>query len=271
MQMFFISNLAAGLENSLNDPSFLLEAVKPFNGKAGIEFFLHYHDPLYRAKMERVGQWLGDLPRTVHGPFLGVEATSEKGTPGYDFLFEAYGWALCEAEKLGCNEMVFHTHQRVIEAGEKECAQQACMENLTKLLALGREHGVTLLIENLGIQKKGVSLFDEEEFISLVRAIPHAGCLIDTGHLNVAGWNTAHVLEALSGRICGYHLHNNDGCSDSHRPIGDGTFDYPAFYDLYRRFTPGAHLTLEYGDGPAIRPAVLAADLRQVITGVSGK
>ena len=269
--MFFISNLAAGLESSLNDPSFLLDAVKPFEGKAGIEFFLHYHDEAYRAKMETVSQWLGDLPRTVHGPFLRVEATSEKGTPEYDFLFKAYRWAFEVAEKLGCHEMVFHTHQRVIEAAEKAHAQQVCMENLKDLLAIGREHGVNLLIENLGIQKKGVSLFDEEDFISLVRAFPEAGCLIDTGHLNVAGWNTARVLETLADRIVGYHLHNNDSRADSHHPIGEGTFDYPAFYDLYRRFTPTASLTLEYGDGPAVTPAVLSADLNQVIIGVSGK
>lgn len=269
--MFFISNLAAGLENSLNDPSFLLNAVEPFKGEAGIEFFLHYHDEAYRAKMEKAHEWLGSLPRTVHGPFLRVEATSEKGTPGYDFLFAAYGWAFEIAEKLGCHEMVFHTHQRVIEEGEKARAQQVCMENLNRLVEMGREHGVTLLIENLGIQKKGVSLFDEDDFIRLVNAFPQAQCLIDTGHLNVAGWNAARVLEALSDRIVGYHLHNNDSHADSHQPIGEGTFNYPAFYDLYRRFTPNASLTLEYGDGPAVTPRVLSADLAKVIIGVSGK
>ena len=269
--MFFISNLAAGLENSLNDPSFLLHAVKPFGGKAGIEFFLHYHDEAYRVKMEKAHEWLGDLPRTVHGPFLRVEATSEKGTPGYDFLFDAYRWAFGVAERLGCHEMVFHTHQRVIKADEKAHAQEVCMENFSRLLKIGHEHGVTLLLENLGIQKNGVSLFDENDFIALVNAFPEAGCLIDTGHLNVAGWNTARVLEQLGSRITGYHLHNNDSRSDSHKPIGEGTFDYPAFYQLYRRFTPNASLTLEYGDGPAVTSEVLAADLHQVIIGVSDR
>lgn len=269
--MFFISNLAAGLEKGLNDPSFLLDAIRAFEGKAGIEFFLHYHDEAYREKMERVGLWLGDIPRTVHGPFLYVEATREKGTPEYQFLFDSYRWAFQVAEKLGCHEMVFHTHQRVIEVDEKTHAQQVCMENFSRLLEIGRNHGVTLLLENLGIQKKGISLFDEDDFISLVRTFPQAGCLIDTGHLNVAGWETARVLEVLSDRITGYHLHNNDSNTDSHHPIGDGSFDYPAFYQLYRRFTPGANLTLEYGDGPTITPQLLSADLSQVIIGVSGK
>lgn len=267
--MFYISNLAAGLENSLDHPSFLLDAVKPFAGRAGVEFFLHYHDRAYRARMEEAGNWLGELPRTVHGPFLHVEATSLPGAEGWTYLFEAYRWAFAVAQSLGCGHMVFHTHQRVIQAEDKARAQQACMANLEKLAAIGREYGVTLLIENLGIQKQGVSLFDEDEFISLVRAFPQAGCLIDTGHLNVAGWRTDRVIEALADRICGYHLHNNDGCLDSHRPIGSGTFDFPAFYRLYARLTPQADLTLEYGDGPAVTSGTLAADLEKVIIGVS--
>lgn len=267
--MMYISNLAAGLERSLDDPQFLLDAVLPFEGTVGIEFFLHYHDEAYRAKMENAASWLGDLPRTVHGPFLQVEATSEDGTPEHTFLMKAYQWAFQTAQGLGCHEMVFHTHQRVVEAAEKARAQDACIRNLKRLIAMGGDYGVTLLIENLGIQKQGVSLFDEQDFIRLIGEFPEAGCLIDTGHLNVAGWNTAGVLEALSDRVRGYHLHNNDSHSDSHRPIGEGTFDYPSFYRLYRRFTPDAHLTLEYGDGADITPALLARDANQVIIGVS--
>ena len=267
--MMYISNLAAGLERSLDDPQFLLDAVFPFEGMVGIELFLHYHDEAYRAKIEAAASWLGDLPRTVHGPFLQVEATSEDGTPEYAFLMKAYQWAFQTAQRLGCHEMVFHTHQRLIDETEKMYAQDRCIRNLKRLIVMGMDYDITLLIENLGIQKEGVSLFDEKDFIRLVRSFPEAGCLIDTGHLNVAGWNATDVLEALSDRIYGYHLHNNDSHSDSHRPIGEGTFDYPSFYRLYRRFTPGAHLTLEYGDGSDITPAVLARDAKQVIIGVS--
>ncbi len=267
--MFYISNLAAGLERGLDQPEFLLEAVRPFEGRAGIELFLHYHDEGYRRRAEAAANWLGALPRTVHGPFLHVEASSEKNSVGQEYLFEAYSWAFETAERLGCREMVFHTHQRVIGAEEKRRAQQNVRDNLDALIRMGRGHGVTLLIENLGIQTSGVSLFDEDDFCALIRDFPQAGCLIDTGHLNVAGWDTARVIEALAGRIRAYHLHDNDGRTDSHRPIGEGTFNFPAFYQLYRRFTPDAGLTLEYGDGADIIPRRLAEDLQSVIAGVS--
>lgn len=267
-RMFYISNLAVGLEQGLDDPAFLLKSVGPFEGRAGVELFLHYHDEAYRHRAERALEWLGPIARTVHGPFLHVEGTSEKNSVGQAYLFEAYRWAFQTAEHLGCREMVFHTHQRIVEEREKRRAQQNVRENLDALIDMGREHGVMLLIENLGIQKSGVSLFDEEDFLELVRDFPQTGCLIDTGHLNVAGWNTRRVIKELAGRIRAYHLHNNDGRTDSHRPIGEGSFDFPAFYQLYRRFTPNASLTLEYGDGERITPELLARDLQSVIAGV---
>lgn len=268
--MIYVSNLAAGLEKGLDHPSFLLEAAAPFGGEVGIELFLHYHDEAYRRRAQNAAEWLGGLPRTAHGPFLQVEATAEQGSAEQAYLFEAYGWAFETAQRLECRDMVFHTHQRVVWAQEKERAQHNCMRNLEVLLAMGEKHGVRLLIENLGIQRQGISLFDEEDFCRLAEAFPQAGCLIDTGHLNVAGWNVERVLERLSGRICGYHLHNNDGVADSHRPIDEGTFDYAAFYKLYRRFTPKASLTLEYADGGDVTPPRLSGDVQKVIDGVSG-
>lgn len=266
--MIYVSNLAAGLEKSLDDPSFLLRSVSAFDGLAGIEFFMHAHDAAYRQKMHDVKNWLGDLPRTVHGPFITVEATSEKGTEAYEHFLSSYLWAFEEAERLGCREMVFHTHQRLIMPEEKAGLQIRCEQNLQTLIEKARPYGITILIENLGIQKQGVNLFDEDEFIDLIRRYPQAGCLIDTGHLNVAGWNTEHVLASLGDRILAYHLHNNDGISDSHLPIDCGTFSYPDFYRLYNRYTPNAHLTLEYGDGEAVTPELLSRDVQSVLNGV---
>lgn len=259
--MLYLSNLAAGLENALEDPSFLLDAIAPFQGKVGLELFLHYHDEAYRAQMESIHMWLGDLPRTMHGPFLNVEATSESGSGGQKFLLDAYRWGFEQAQRLGVTEMVFHTNQRVIFPEEKGYAQQRCKENLRQLIEMGCEYGVTLLIENLGIQQQGVALFEEEEFLALIKETPQAECLIDTGHLNVAGWNTEYVLKTLGNRIKGYHLHNNDGERDSHCPVHEGSFDYDSFFKLYKRYTPEASLTLEYADGVSITPSLLTRDL----------
>jgi sugar phosphate isomerase/epimerase len=49
------------------------------------------------------------------------------------------------------------------------------------------------------------------------------GILLDTGHLNVSattlGFDRAEFVERLGPRIRAFHLHDNDGSADLHRPV----------------------------------------------------
>lgn len=261
----YISNLVVGLEKGLDDHSFLLEAIAPFQGKVGIEFFLHDHNPAYIQKTQAIPMWLGDIPRATHGPFIGVEAASYAGTPEHARLLEAYRYGFETAAKLHSAHLVFHTHQKIISQEEKPALMEACRRNIRQLLEIGKAQGVGLLIENLGLQKKGVNLFDQHEFVELLNEFPDAGCLVDTGHIHIAGWNVEGLLSSLGERIVGYHLHNNDGVYDSHKRLRDGTFDHDRFFELYRKYTPSADLTLEYGDHHAVTIPMLQDDVRYVL------
>ena len=260
--MIYTSNLVVGLERGLDDPAFLKRAADETG--TGVELFLHVHDTAYQEKMETAAQWLGNRPRTTHGPFIGVEAASPRGSKEHEHFLAAYRYAFQMARSLNSPHMVFHTHQRVIQAHERDEARQMCMESIQELLDLSARYGVQLLIENLDFQKKGVSLFDEDAFLELLERFPQAGCLIDVGHLHVAGWNAERVLKALGKRVEGFHFHNNDGRDDTHCRITDGTLDYTEVMRLYRRYTPNADITLEYGDNHGITCDDVIEDLRTI-------
>lgn len=260
--MIYTSNLVVGLEKGLDAPEMLQTIADATH--TGVEFFLHTYDPEYVRKTALIPEWLGQRPRTTHGPFIGVEASSPEGSAEHTAMLEAYRYGFDTARALGSHHLVFHTHQRVILPEEKEQAQAWCFHSIEQLLEMSRETGVTLLIENLGIQKKGISLFDEQDFIALVERYPEAGCLIDIGHLHVAGWDMEHVLHTLENRILGYHLHNNNGIDDSHHRLLDGTLDAEKFMELYRRYTPEADLTLEYGDQYGITANDVIDDIRWI-------
>lgn len=260
--MIYTSNLVIGLEKGLDDPAFLKRAADETG--TGVELFLHTHDTAYLRNMEKAAQWLGDRPRTTHGPFIGVEAASPRGSQEHEHFLAAYRYAFQMARTLHSPHMVFHTHQRVIQADERAQAQEMCMDSIRELLDMADQYGVRLLIENLDIQKAGVSLFDEEAFLELLERFPQAGCLIDVGHLHVAGWNTERVLKTLGKRVEGFHFHNNDGRDDTHCRITDGTLDYTVVMRLYRRYTPNADITLEYGDNHGITCDDVIEDLRTI-------
>ena len=108
------------------------------------------------------------------------------------------------------------------------------------------------------------TLEDAVTFLELLERFPQAGCLIDVGHLHVAGWNAERVLKALGKRVEGFHFHNNDGRDDTHCRITDGTLDYMEVMRLYRRYTPKADLTLEYGDQYGITANDVIDDIRWI-------
>jgi len=259
--VIFVSNLFLGLEAGLDEPSRLVECVSPFKTNVGIEIFLHCHDRAYMDKAQKIKDWIGNCPRTTHGPFINIELTSTKGTEEYDRFISGYHWALETANSFYAKEMVVHTNQRIVRNEEKTYLQHICIDNLRMLSNLAARYQVTLLIENLGVQKEGIPLFNQEEFTGLIESIPYVECLIDIGHLNVAKWDIERLLAKLGKRIVAYHLHNNDGQSDSHLRINEGTFNIIRFFDLYHLYTNHSNLTLEYDDHLALHPQQVIDDI----------
>lgn len=261
----FVSNLAAGIEEALDHPQLLLDMVKPFHPKVGIEFFIHTFSPHYMEQISHIKTWIKNLPMAFHGPFCFVEATSPPGTAEYETFIHAYDQAFSLVSRFGPHHMVFHSNECFVRPEQKQELQTQCLSNIDMLIRRAKPYGVTLLLENLALPSKGTPLFDMEEYISLFERFPQADCLIDVGHLNVAGWDMKTVIQSLGSRIKGYHLHDNDGVNDSHLRIGHGSIDYNRFFKLYRTVTPLADLTLEYGD----HNHITVEDIRQDIAFIS--
>lgn len=261
----FVSNLIAGMEHALDHPGLLLDMVKPFNGKVGIEFFVHTYSEEYMERMDQIPRWIGNLPAALHGPFRFTEATSPPDSKEFITLTGAYEQAFRLARQLGCTHVVFHSNECFIHPEDKQRLQSQCLSNIAILIRQARPYGVRLLLENLALPSKGTPLFDTQEYIALFDRFPEADCLIDAGHLAVANWDMEAVISALAPRIKGYHLHNNDGIHDSHERIVNGVIDYEHFFRLYRMYTPSADLTLEYGDDHHITAEDVHRDIAYVL------
>ncbi|MBR5257498.1 MAG: TIM barrel protein, partial [Clostridia bacterium] len=93
-------------------------------------------------------------------------------------------------------------------------------ETMKTLAEMAEKAGVNLLIENVGEPAHQNVLYDQQTFIELFEHLPEsAGALIDIGHAMVNNWDIHAVIDALGPRICGYHIHNNDGTRDQHLPL----------------------------------------------------
>ncbi|MDA8079196.1 MAG: sugar phosphate isomerase/epimerase [Nitrospiraceae bacterium] len=91
--------------------------------------------------------------------------------------------------------------------------------------------------ESLGIRVAIENIFeDEPSNLGLLMermSSPDFGVCFDTGHCNLfSRVPLEEWMEALGQYIVELHLHDNDGTSDQHLPIGDGAFDFPRFFEL---------------------------------------
>lgn len=211
----------------------------------GVELIAFTHDADYWERLTRLLPALA-CPLTFHGPYIGVEASSPKGTDGYGHMIDSYRRVCGLAAKYKVRHIVFHYTQRGVTGEERDRVQDVTRENIRAVLDIGREHGVEIVVENLPLPAEGLALFGNEEYAGLYRQFPDLSGIIDVGHARLTGLDMEKMLAEWGPRIHAYHFHNNDGARDCHNRLDDGVIDYRALAPLYRKYTPKARIVLEY-------------------------
>ena len=72
--------------------------------------------------------------------------------------------------------------------------------------------------------------------------------LLDTGHAHINNWNLTKVIAHLGPRLVGVHLHDNDGLTDQHLPVGVGTIEWQPVFAALKKWASQTRLVLEYAD-----------------------
>lgn len=79
--------------------------------------------------------------------------------------------------------------------------------------------------------------------------LPQLCYTFDVGHANVTTLTPAEFLRQLGPERIGLaHVHDNDGKTDQHRSLADGTTDWSAFIDTYLDLGSQFPLMFELGD-----------------------
>lgn len=229
----------------------------------GVELIAFTHDEDYWERLNRLLPTL-TCPLTFHGPYIGVEAASPRGTADYDHMVDSYRRVCGLAAKYGVRHIVFHYTQKGVTEEERFRAQTVSRENIRTVLDIGREFGVEIVVENLPFPASDQPLFDNEEYAGLYRKFPDLAGIIDVGHARLTGLDMEAMLADWGSRIHAYHFHNNDGVRDCHNRLDDGVIDYRALAALYRKYTPDARIVLEYEPHAWVSEDRLAQDIRLV-------
>lgn len=266
MGNFYISSVY----NNNKDYSLISECVELSRGKVGVEFFAMELTAdkilLFKDMKKQLENVIGSdknavLKSTFHSPMVKAEATAMQNTEDEKNLFENWAKSLDLCKELSAKHIVFHTNNKRISQEERHVAQANSMRNCLVLDKMCKKVGVTLLVETLGLPCSGAPIFTENEFIDFV-VENDLSALVDVGHMNLNGYNYSNVISTLGDKIKAYHVHNNDGTSDSHNVCTDGTFDYNLFAQCYKKYTPDADMVIEYIDVPNLSAEKVLCDIQ---------
>lgn len=164
-----------------------------------------------------------DIELAVHAPFSDLNCAS-LNTRAREEALTQVSEAISIASALGMDMVTLHPgHKSPLGAYFPENLKEVHRESLLKLDAVGREHGVTLALENM--PKMWISLCaNSKEMRECIEGTNLKICF-DVGHANITG--DIEGFFELKDWIINLHLHDNLGDVDRHLVLGEGSIDIP--------------------------------------------
>ena len=243
-----------------------LELLRPLleqDETLGVEIFPEWQLTRYEPVQQCALPWLEGREITLHGPYWDIDPCFAPDEPEFALFLKYWRKTLELAVHLQARYVVYHLYNHHFAAWERDEKYIAALRALEIVRNLAAEYGVRLAIENTETSREaGGNLLTQEEYVKLVKSLPDCAAMIDVGHAACAGWNLPELIGKLADRIEGYHLHNNDGCADTHCRIREGVLDMEQLLHRIRALTPTAALTLEYNPRLGITNEDVWEDIR---------
>ena len=188
------------------------------------------------------------VPFTVHPPAWDVNAAAPvRALRDAAALLNLSAVDFCAA--VGGTQVVFHPGYYDGDSFfSKNRAKDFCYELLGRMAEKCAPLGITVAFEN--IAPPSMALFTQEEYVRALDGIdPCVKYLLDVGHAHFNHWDIPWVIEHAADRLCGFHLHDNNGDGDSHRPIGQGTIPWDDVFAAMRKLGDDVLYVMEYAAG----------------------
>jgi len=135
------------------------------------------------------------------------------------------------ATKVGSDRVTVHPGLQQLPASAASASIDALINNLHKAVDFGAKYGVHICLENF--PKPGASLCANlMTYSQILNEIPNISATLDVGHVNTTNESPVEYLSTLKNVILDMHIHDNNGKTDEHKCLCEGTLD---FYPLVKK------------------------------------
>ncbi|MHA1909502.1 MAG: sugar phosphate isomerase/epimerase family protein [Candidatus Thorarchaeota archaeon] len=168
-----------------------------------------------------------NLSLTTHAPYDDVNLASLK-EPIRRASLEIMKDCVDLSMDVGSSILVLHAgFCPVNQIARHDDAIQRFRASLLELAMYAHDRGVKIGVENKQIGHDREIVLYPDEHLEIVHEYNDfdVGAVIDVGHANTAEIDLPKYVEKLLPFIIELHLHDNDGMTDSHVGLGEGTAD----------------------------------------------
>ncbi len=168
---------------------------------------------------------------SIHAPFMDL-SPSALDPKIRAVTIERFNYTLDLASILGAKIVVFHSgYEKWKYALDVNLWLEKGLETWRPLNLRAQELGIKIAIENIFEDEPSNLRLLMEEIAS-----DNFGICFDTGHFNIFSTTPLQIwMDSLRQYIIELHLHDNDKTFDQHRPLGEGSFDFSVFFNLFGR------------------------------------
>ena len=145
-------------------------------------------------------------------------------------------------QELACPFLTVHANWPSGLFSEQE-AIDFQLFSLERLIEKAAAFDVRIMYEPLGTPSDTL-----ENLKQIVSRLPDLMVHLDMGHAHVCKIRPELFFKAFPGKVAHIHLHDNDGCTDQHLPLGEGTIPWDRTIGEIRRYYDDT-ITLEIFTG----------------------
>jgi sugar phosphate isomerase/epimerase len=196
-----------------------------------IYFSSHSLDTINNSDIINLKETLDYHPSlTIHAPFMDL-SPGAVDSKVRSVTIERFLHIFYIAEILKPKALIFHSgYEKWKYAQRIDIWLEGSLITWKPLIKRAHELNVKIAIENI--------FEDEPTNLTLLMqelGSDNFGICFDTGHFNLFSKTLLKEwLNYLKPYIIELHLHDNDKTADTHKPIGDGTFDFDTLFSILK-------------------------------------
>ena len=128
---------------------------------------------------------------------------------------------------------------------------EALVDGISRCNEMSKRTGLKLCLE----PRVGENVSNTDAMLRLFDAIPdwNFGAVLDTGHQNAQKEILPLSIEKLGDRIFYVHVSDNDGRTNHHLPLGQGTIDWEGVFLALKKHRFDGYVAIDLGHIPNIR------------------